>query len=237
MTNIHLGVFFAQQKAHEDEVAARQKHLDEAVASLNAFNGEKKEEIRAALEAGATTGDPLQDEIVRSFGLWEQTLAKLTEFSRQLVAHKGKEFAIVCDYQRRIRFTMLPSDSGESDFFGTRSVIFGVLSGDRLRLTDSDISAGFVFPFSRYAEWDGGDPVAYFSEPKTVISLGAHLNGANLFDAIMGRQMMPRGSDSSVSILFDADRIESLLGGSDRVKTVREFFSQEIQTEMPISAA
>lgn len=102
------------------------------------------------LKNGATTGDPLQDELVPWLGLDSQpSFQAFTDCNRRLIAAKGQELLLIC----RHSIPDFPNDlEGRSDTPFNWGYVFGILSGERLRIPDAPRDPIFL-PFERHFLW------------------------------------------------------------------------------------
>ena len=103
-----------------------------------------------SLKNGETTGDPFQDELVPWLGLDSQPKFQgFTDFNRKLIAAKGQELLLVCRYP----LPDFPNGfRGEKDILFNWGYVFGVLSGERLRIPNAPRDP-FFLPFERHFLW------------------------------------------------------------------------------------
>ncbi len=162
---IELTPFLERLAVAEGEAAAARATLANAEQHVTTLRCDMQEELRARLASGATTGDPLKDEVVDQFGFEPDRIAKFQAFSEELVASKGKEFLIIIHWEARTLFRaaispslhgLIPFPDDEEWCMPMRAYVLGHLTGERLKIVPGakelgSFGAGLSLPFSRHA--------------------------------------------------------------------------------------
>lgn len=155
-TTIDLPEWFRRQEEFQYKVTEAEKQAVAARSRLYEASEDIKRIVLRELDQGQSTGDVVQDEAFRIFGLNKQVLDKLVAFSDRLIHSKGKEMLAIFPYQMQVRFSG-PGDERKSDYQECRGYILGILSGERLELAESkdNIWDGLkvVLPFERHVTW------------------------------------------------------------------------------------
>lgn len=183
---IDLAAFLTGQRLIETLIDDLNSQLALANIELREFNAKTKEQIIAELNAGATTGDPLQDEIIRHFGLDGKAIDKITAFSRRLVAAAGRELLIAIPYRKQKKFPMF-GPVGPDCFTACCGYVLGILSGESLRLKTSPESS-LEFPFKCYIVSGFEDQRDSHGGPTalTISSQRFRLNPLTILESIVG---------------------------------------------------
>ncbi len=139
--------------------------------------------LKKRLVEGETTGDPLQDELILRFGLFSKAeLKKVVEFSKVLENSKGAELVIYARHEQTIRHVMIPTPGDENESATVWGFVFGILSGERLRIGET---GNLIIPFARYFNnipWQR-EPEERILEPFELGEAGL-LSGPTPFDFI-----------------------------------------------------
>ena len=95
-------------------------------------------------------GDPFQDELVPWLGLDSQpNFQAFTDCNRRLIAAKGQELLLIC----RHSIPDFPNDlEGRNDTPFNWGYVFGMLSGERMRIPDAPRDPIFL-PFEKHFLW------------------------------------------------------------------------------------
>lgn len=206
---IELEDFFLKQSGLQRDIGEAMQKVNVAQTMLSAFNEDAKTALIESLGLGYSTGDPLRDEVLQIFGLDKEILDKVVAFNDRLIKSRGKEMIAVFPYRQRIRFGG-PGDKRESDYANCEGYVFGVLSGERLKLTRSgenrwdDLKA--MIPFDRHVVWGfNGNRTTGALRPKIgVVTLCGHSflnildepNAGTFISGIIG------GKEADASILI-----------------------------------
>jgi hypothetical protein len=145
---IDLRPCWGLQKQRRDKVIQLEQQLIEAQKSAAAAASDWKEVIIGGLDAGQTTGDSFQDELIRWLGLGDKdAFDKFVAFNQRLVESKGQEFLLMCSYQVQTVFSL---DS--NDYTTCWGNVFGILSGDPIRISLSPFET-MTLPLERCVAW------------------------------------------------------------------------------------
>ena len=149
---IDLAAIFKERERLEKVINDAQIVVENAQINLDGFNDQAVRRTKALIESGATTGNPLEDEIIIAFGLNGPMLEKILAFNARLVSMRGAELFIVFSGSRRTMFG--GPGSGEHPVSVQRAYL-GILSGERLKVRFVDYHPEVIIPFKEYAEAEG----------------------------------------------------------------------------------
>ena len=145
-----LSDHWLSQRFKRSKVEALKAELNEAMISFRDSASDAKRKIAKRLAAGETTGELLQDELILWGGLDDKDgFDKFLAFDQKLIAAKDQELLLIC----RHSIPDFPNDlEGRSDPLSNWGYVFGVLSGERLRIPDAPRDPIFL-PFERHFLW------------------------------------------------------------------------------------
>jgi hypothetical protein len=130
----------------ERRLGAARRGVQEAEEQIAAIKKAARDEISRRMTEGATTGNELQDEIIYCIGFEPTIIEKFLAFSKKLEENAGKEFLLVFHWSS----PMFSVCSSEKDNKSTprEACLFGVLSGERLKLVRGDIEFGGIISYA-----------------------------------------------------------------------------------------
>jgi len=145
-----LSDHWLSQRFKRSKVEALKAELNEAMISFRDSASDAKRKIAKRLAAGETTGELLQDELILWGGLDDKDgFDKFLAFDQKLIAAKDQELLLVCRYP----LPDFPNGfRGEKDILFNWGYVFGVLSGERLRIPNAPRDP-FFLPFERHFLW------------------------------------------------------------------------------------
>lgn len=176
-----LTTHFSAQAKREADIVRLTEELKEINKALMEFNYAARADLIAAFDAGETTGDPLQDELIRCFGLNRRAIEKAVKLNRRITEAAGKEMHIKISYQ--IDGGIRSSFEREEPVMRTGH-IFGTLSGAPLALQARRLS--LVIPFERYVVEGFRTGEGIFEGPLAVSGSGEQPSALTLIEAITG---------------------------------------------------
>lgn len=155
---IDLTQYWQIQTALQRQITYRTEALNNAKKALSDSDSAAQQDFISRIENGETTGDPLQDELLKHFGFSKDLLDGVLAFSQRLVAAKGKELLLQTTYEVRYRFG---SEIRPGDIGTVHGYVLGILSGNPLIMNppgcEELLDPHIVLPFERYVTMNHQD--------------------------------------------------------------------------------
>lgn len=150
---VNISRLFARMAPLKAKAQKKGKDAQRAKAKLDAAWNRSQKKLRTSLRRNeATTGNPLQDEIIITWGVDKNLIKALLEFNKRFIGVKEIEVLIVYKYEVNMYRPMIPD--GHTMMSHRQRCFLGVLSGERLSLRHApDCGVSFIIPFTRYVQW------------------------------------------------------------------------------------
>ena len=177
--------FCAQQTANAKQALESAKEEESKAAAA------ARDQIAAALDGGASTGDSLHDSLLRRFGLDQEKIEKFLKFNRAITTGLGVAgnllmLRVQFSTPRMMRASLVP---GRNDIYGEEAndhdgYVLLRLDGNSMSLDKNSRDISITLPATRHA-MTGFDPFAsgpdkYFSK-EGPLTLGEMFNPLNSF--------------------------------------------------------